>query len=289
MNTTEILQQLSSRLTIADLATCMPGLVILPVWLRKTAMGTRALANSPPRRNNMPAFMPIVPLLIWLGLVTVAVLAKELLWPTLEGWRSAYLENLSLCLGAAVAMLVIVHLVKTYFARGLRGFGLRADNIGRHLVTAVLNLVSIYPVLVAALLLTVLAGKLLVGPDFEIHRHQQLDLISKYPQWQLRIMVVITTIVVMPVFEEMLFRGLFQSTIRSFLAHLGNSRSAWLAISITSLLFALVHPNAAHRPALFALAVCLGYAYEKSGSLMRPIFIHSLFNAASVITLLAST
>jgi membrane protease YdiL (CAAX protease family) len=75
----------------------------------------------------------------------------------------------------------------------------------------------------------------------------------------------------------MLFRGLFQTMLRSI------SAKPWLSIAISSVLFALAHANAGHWPALFALSLCMGYSYEKSGSLLRPIFIHSLFNATSII------
>jgi membrane protease YdiL (CAAX protease family) len=43
-----------------------------------------------------------------------------------------------------------------------------------------------------------------------------------------------------------------------------------------------MHENPGHWPALFVLGVCLGYSYEKSGSLFRPIFIHLFFNVSSV-------
>jgi hypothetical protein len=85
--------------------------------------------------------------------------------------------------------------------------------------------------------------------------------------------------------EEMLFRGFFQTAIRS-VWEFRNLNGAWPSILISSALFAIVHANPGHWPALFVLAVCLGYAYEKSGSLFRPIFIHSFFNAATIIAVL---
>jgi membrane protease YdiL (CAAX protease family) len=51
-------------------------------------------------------------------------------------------------------------------------------------------------------------------------------------------------------------------------------------------MFAVMHADAGHWPALLALSMSMGYSYEKSGSLFRPIFIHSLFNAASIIAVL---
>jgi len=116
------------------------------------------------------------------------------------------------------------------------------------------------------------------------------------------VLIIITTIAVVPVFEEMLFRGMFQTMIRSFFrrsslvarrtSHGSRAPShealngAWLAIAISSGLFAMIHLNTDHWPALFVLSVCMGYAYEKSGSLLRPIFIHCIFNASSVLSVL---
>jgi len=124
-------------------------------------------------------------------------------------------------------------------------------------------------------------------------KHQELELILLHPQLELRVLIIITVIFVMPAFEELLFRGMFQTTVRSFLEvspfsdRLRTTAArSWLAIAISSGLFAAVHAYAGHWPALFALAVCMGYAYEKSGSLLRPIFIHSFFNATSIIATL---
>ena len=78
----------------------------------------------------------------------------------------------------------------------------------------------------------------------------------------------------------MLFRGLFQTMIRSYLGR------PWLAIAITSVLFAFIHADPEHWPALFVLAMGLGYSYEKSGSLFRPIFMHAMFNGLTIVAAL---
>jgi hypothetical protein len=93
-------------------------------------------------------------------------------------------------------------------------------------------------------------------------------------------MIIFTAIVVVPLTEEMLFRGMLQTVLRSYIAR------PWPAIIFASLVFVMFHENPQHWPALFVLSLCLGYAYEKSGSLFRPIFIHSLFNALSVFAAL---
>jgi membrane protease YdiL (CAAX protease family) len=58
--------------------------------------------------------------------------------------------------------------------------------------------------------------------------------------------------------------------------------ASWMAILATSALFAVVHPMWTW-PAIFLLAVCLGYAYERTGNLWVPIVIHAAFNATSTV------
>jgi len=112
-----------------------------------------------------------------------------------------------------------------------------------------------------------------------MQQHQQLEMITEYTQLPVRIMIVFVAVIIAPLLEEMLFRGFVQTTIRSFL---GIRNSAWPAIAASSVFFAIMHADPGHWPALFVLGVCLGYSYEKSGSLLRPIFIHLFFNASSV-------
>jgi membrane protease YdiL (CAAX protease family) len=56
----------------------------------------------------------------------------------------------------------------------------------------------------------------------------------------------------------------------------------WLAIVITSLAFALLHP-AWSWPAIFVLAIGLGYLYERTGNLWAPITVHLLFNSLETL------
>jgi len=283
MNVIEIIKQLGSLITIADVIICLPGLTLLGIWLRRTSLGRNALADSAPRRNNMPAYVPFILLFAWVGITAAAMLAKEEFLPDLPDWQNAYLDNLTLSIAAITAMAIIILVARISFARRLKGFGLNARTIRKDFFAAVVNLISVYPLVAFALIATIFFGKLIWGPGFEMQKHQELELIGLHSQLSVRAMIIITAVVVVPMFEEMLFRGLFQTVIRSFLLNFRYHQSAWLSIVISSCLFATVHANAGHWPALFVLAICMGYAYEKSGSLFRPIFIHSLFNATSII------
>jgi membrane protease YdiL (CAAX protease family) len=260
-----------------DFIMCQTGILLFGGWLLKTSLGRKALSDSAPRRNNMPPYLPFVPLFIWFGVISLATTIKENLWPDLPDWQKVFLDNLILCIGAIIAIVVIILLARASFARRLKGFGLNLRTIHKDFPAALLNLLSVWPIIAAAMILTMRFGRQLWGQDFEIQPHEELELIRAYSQPPVRMLIIVTAIAIVPVFEEMLFRGLFQTMLRSIF------QNGWISIVINSVLFVLVHSNAGHWPGLFVLSMSLGYAYEKSGSLLRPIFIHSLFNATSII------
>jgi|GEM_PF-2684139 len=95
--------------------------------------------------------------------------------------------------------------------------------------------------------------------------------------------MIFVAIVIAPLIEEYLFRGLFQTYMRSFLGPRGG-------ILITSLLFSLfhfsMHQKIANFPllvSLFIFALYLGFCYEKRESLVSPVALHMAFNATSVL------
>ena len=261
----------------------LAGLILFACWLLDTSLGTKALTDSPPRRNSMPPYLPLVPLILWFGAVSMTVVLVQKLTPELQGWQKIFTDHLVMSIGAVVTMAAMMFLAHVHFARRLKGFGLNIRTIAKDFVMAIVNLLAAWPIMMAAITMTMLFAKLFSGQDYQMQRHQQLEMITEYSQLQLRIMIVFVAVVIAPLLEEMLFRGFVQTTIRSFL---NTKNSAWPAIAASSVFFAIMHADAGHWPALFILGVCLGYSYEKSGSLFRPIFIHLFFNAYSVATAL---
>jgi membrane protease YdiL (CAAX protease family) len=271
------------QLTVATLVTdaiYTIGVFIFAKWLIGTSLGRRALADSPTRRNRMPAYTPFIPFGIWLfGTATIQSLAHEIIG-SLGGWRETFLDNLIYCLGALITVAVILLIAQFTFARGLRGFGLRPRTIPRDLGWAWVDLLAVWPIVLAMIVVTVAIGKALVGEDFEIPQHMGLEIITESASPLLQILIVVLAVAIAPLVEEMLFRGMIQTTLRSYLGR------PWLAVIATSAMFASVHANGTHWPALFALAMGLGYSYEKSGSLFRPIFMHALFNGTTILAAL---
>jgi membrane protease YdiL (CAAX protease family) len=87
-----------------------------------------------------------------------------------------------------------------------------------------------------------------------------------------------TAIVVAPLAEEMLFRGILYPAIK-------NRGYPGVAMWVSAFLFALMHANLMIFLPLLALAVILTLLYERTNNLMAPIAAHSLFNALNFIRL----
>jgi membrane protease YdiL (CAAX protease family) len=110
-----------------------------------------------------------------------------------------------------------------------------------------------------------------------------IKMTAEYPFY---FFLAITAVVILaPLIEEFLFRGLLQSFIRK---HLGAKQ----AIVITALCFSCFHLSLAQGfgnipivSSLFPLALFLGFLYERQRSLLSSIGLHSLFNALSILNL----
>ena len=99
--------------------------------------------------------------------------------------------------------------------------------------------------------------------------------------WFNRIELGVITIVLAPVAEEMLFRGILYPTIKQ----VGFPR---LALWGTALLFAAIHMNLVTFVPLLVLALGLTLVYERTDNLLAPITAHALFNAMNFVILYSS-
>jgi membrane protease YdiL (CAAX protease family) len=96
--------------------------------------------------------------------------------------------------------------------------------------------------------------------------------------WPDRVYLGVVAILVAPMAEEMLFRGILYPVIKQA----GFPR---VALWGTAVLFAATHSNLPTFLPLTFLAVALALLYEKTNNLLAPITAHSLFNALNFATL----
>lgn len=106
-----------------------------------------------------------------------------------------------------------------------------------------------------------------------------VELLDNAPLWPTGIYLAFFAVVLAPVAEEFIFRGV----LFTFVKNLGFPKIAWIVVS---LLFALVHGDAGIFVPLFFLALLLTWLYEKTENLLAPVIAHALFNAVNLVGLI---
>jgi membrane protease YdiL (CAAX protease family) len=101
----------------------------------------------------------------------------------------------------------------------------------------------------------------------------------------IRVLAIVGALLLAPIGEELLFRGLLQSGIKKLMfVRWGSWCHRWIAIAVSAAIFGAMHTGTPHHiPSLIVLGVILGYLYERSGSLVLPILVHVLFNSKTLL------
>ena len=246
------------------------GLCVLLVWIVRRAANPRklTLANTPGRPNTLNPAHVILILLLWYSAYLAIGRALRLFFaedsPHLTVLLNLIVEGIMLAGALVVAAWT--------FRFGLRrGLGLT----GRHWIydtgRGVVGFLAVWPPCLA------LWWAFQWAAPQDHQQHVMLVALDLLPGgWQ--VLVVLTAALLAPMAEEVFFRGLMQSMIRRY------TRLPWVAILISAAIFAFVHlPYWHHMPALFLLAIALGYNYERSGRLWAPILLHILFNGVNIL------
>lgn len=97
---------------------------------------------------------------------------------------------------------------------------------------------------------------------------------------------IVAMVLVIPIAEEILFRGLLQNALKKYL-------SRYSSVVLASVLFALLHysydqgfTNWELLTSLFVFSCFLGLIYERQQTLWASISLHSLFNLISVLLII---
>ncbi|MEK6676579.1 MAG: CPBP family intramembrane glutamic endopeptidase [Planctomycetota bacterium] len=125
----------------------------------------------------------------------------------------------------------------------------------------------------------------LFAPDQDFPTHATLDVLQKENQpFAVVVCLWLAAAVVAPVAEETFFRGILQPVVSSL------SKNRWLGLFFGAMAFGFAHSQQPHAiPALIFLGILCGIAYERTGSMLVPIAIHSLFNFKTLIWQALST
>jgi membrane protease YdiL (CAAX protease family) len=235
------------------------------------------LPEKPWRGEVVMQFIALQFLCFFSGMVAIALLHKSGLagFKAEAGFGNVLLATL--CFQGATWILIPVFL-RQHQVRWRDVFGLHGENLKRPLAVAAGVVAGILPV---AWLLQGASIAVLEKIGWPVEDQAAVLLLAGAKSAWLKIYLGAFAVVIAPVAEEFIFRGV----LFPFVRQLGFPKSAWLGVSA---LFALIHFDAGTFVPLFALALALTWLYEFTGNLFAPIFAHSLFNAANLVLLFAT-
>jgi len=147
------------------------------------------------------------------------------------------------------------------------------------------NRAILFGVLLACLFLPV--GELLQRASLEViarlgfnpEVQPAVEALKKSTAWLDRSAMAVVAVLLAPLAEELLFRGILYPAIK----RAGFRR---LALWGTSFLFALIHMNLVTFAPLLLFALTLTLLYERTGNLLAPITAHAVFNILNLVKFL---
>jgi len=162
--------------------------------------------------------------------------------------------------------------LKLHDIRWRDALGWRSDTWKLQLLLTVTVLAAALPVVYGLKYLSVLT---LQHFHWAVEDQRSVEMFSSVKSTWLRIYLGFFAVVLAPLGEEFVFRGLLFSAAKKC----GWPWAGWIGVSF---LFAFIHFSAPIFLPLFVLALALTWLYEKTEGLLAPIVAHSLFNAANI-------
>lgn len=250
------------------------GAVVLLMWVvRWWRRGRRdPLAGAEARPNTMVPELLLVPLGIYFG---ASLLLNGLYRSGLSDATSrTTLMNLNnaVQLAALFACLAVARMV---FSGGMQAFLWGRSRLSHALASALWMWLVALCVCSALVWVT---AEVLIRFGYSLPIHPTLEALAhEAPSLGATAALCVGAVIIAPIAEECFFRGLLQTVLSNLLG------SRWRAIGLSAAVFALMHSDQPHAVLpLAALAVILGYAYERHGSLLVPILLHVAFNLRTI-------
>ncbi len=176
----------------------------------------------------------------------------------------------------ALCVMLLLYLVVFRGLSPAELFGLRRLSVAR---AAGIALLSIIPVYVLVSIVAVAVTHLGKGVWPDIQPQEAAKAFKTAQQIPLKVMMGIAAVIVAPLVEEVVFRGFIYGVLKRY-------TDTWFAAVCSASLFAVVHMHVGFFVPLFVLALGLCAAYERSGCLLVPMWMHAFFNGTSTALLL---
>lgn len=213
-------------------------------------------------------------MLFSLSLGGLLTFAANKLWAGLNPADARFVQFLIGTASLQGAALVLLHFFLRYHHVMWREFlGLHCAGLGRIVARALVAVALATPLV---LILADWCAWVITRFQDEIELQSAVKVMEIAISPARRVLFTLASVVLAPMAEEMLFRGVLYTAIKQE----GYPR---LALFVSSVLFSAIHMNLLAFVPFVVLALVLTLLYERTGSLLAPIVAHAGFNAVNVI------
>ncbi len=211
-------------------------------------------------------------LLVLLGVAGLAAAAADRLWPDSDPeTRRFWSSTVSGVLVQLGGVLLIARFLRENRISWGEAFGLRWAGAGVQVLRGLGMALGVFG---AALALMLASQWLLQLLHLPARPQAAIEALQNSPDPPRRAAVALTAVLLAPVFEELIFRGLLLPALRQA----GYPRLAFWG---TAVFFACTHLNLLTFLPLVFFALMLNLLYLRTGSLVGPITAHAAFNAVN--------
>ncbi|MCI2121284.1 MAG: CPBP family intramembrane metalloprotease [Bacteroidales bacterium] len=180
-------------------------------------------------------------------------------------WRTS--SFLYVCSFIPVAIFIFFD-AKANAKTGQKGIPVNSPEFGK--MNPIVFFILIALVIIAIAIVSEPVSSLIPMPDFI------KDLLSKVFSGQTFADVLITTVILAPLFEEFFCRGIICRGLLSRMA-------PWKAIVWSALIFAVLHGNPYQGIPAFVIGCFLGWVYYRTHCIWAPVFLHGVNNLFSML------
>jgi membrane protease YdiL (CAAX protease family) len=274
----------SSRVSSGALLAALYGALSIGV-LAIAIRGRRlSLVQAPPRPEAFSAGVAMALLLVMVGMAQLGAWAVRSRWLAGAAETPAdamtLAEHARLALGAYGANALVLIPIVWLFLRATPPAPDRRRSVVGAALLGVVFMGVLWPIVQVVGLGSGMLSELVSGAPPDALAHQTLRRMIESPRDVWFTVMVVAVVIVAPLLEETMYRGLVQQAMRQV------DLPPWVAIALTSGVFVLMHLSIAapHAMApLFVLSLGFGWAYERTGRLAAPIVMHMLFNLANLM------
>jgi membrane protease YdiL (CAAX protease family) len=252
-------------------------LVIMPLAVAVFAWGRWYRLTDTPRPSA--AMSPSLAVVLFLGMFLLGIAGGQVvrLLAGIAADEPLGLADRVLVTAGYTAGQIIV--VAVYLVLSWRGPARDRAPASRAVLLGAGAFAIVWPVVVFAATAGGLVTRLVTGTPVDPIAHETLQVLTEAPPGTWSVLMGVLVVGVVPVLEEVTYRGLLQRAL------IGVGLGRWTAIVATSVVFALMHRGAAawHAlPAIFVLSIGFGWIYERTGRLSASVSMHILFNAVNL-------